>query len=169
MKKKKRISKLICIFIMLIFVGFIVDIGINKYDSTIENEEKKPIDNKEEVNDTVTVLAEEMVSLSHYGHDCYGCGGYTASGYYIGDGRIYYEDSTFGLVRVVAADKKYPLGSIVRMEYYDSVITAIVLDRGGGIGDGKNFQIDLLVSNEAESYELGIINNVTLEVLRLGY
>ena len=46
---------------------------------------------------------------------------------------------------------------------------AIVLDRGGGIGDGKRFQIDLLAKSELEASKLGIVNNATLEVLRLGY
>lgn len=116
------------------------------------------------------VLAEEIVNISHYGHDCYGCtSGYTASGYYIGDGRIYYQDSTFGSVRVVAADYKYPLGTILRLGYSNSSITAIVLDRGGGIGDGKRFQIDLLATNNSKAYELGIVQNAHLEVLRLGY
>lgn len=116
------------------------------------------------------VLAEEIVNISHYGHDCYGCtSGHTASGYYIGDGRIYYQDSTFGSVRVVAADYKYPLGTILRLGYQGSTITAIVLDRGGGIGDGKKFQIDLLATNNSSAYELGIVQNAHLEVLRLGY
>ena len=111
-----------------------------------------------------------MVNISHYGHDCYGCtSGYTASGYYVGDGRIYYQDSTFGSVRVVAADSKYPLGTILRLGYHGSYITAIVLDRGGAIGDGKKFQIDLLTTSNSKAYELGIVQNTHLEVLRLGY
>lgn len=116
------------------------------------------------------VLSEETVNISHYGHDCYGCvSGYTASGYYIGDGKIYYQDSTFGSVRVIAADNKYPLGTIVRFEYPGSAITAIVLDRGGGIGDGKKFQVDLLTSSNSKAMELGTIQNIRMEVLRLGY
>lgn len=116
------------------------------------------------------VLAQETVNISHYGHDCYGCtSGYTASGYYVGDGRIYYQDPTFGSVRVVAADSKYPLGTIIRLGYQGSTITAIVLDRGGAIGDGKRFQIDLLTTSNSRAYELGIVQNTSLEVLRLGY
>ncbi len=117
-----------------------------------------------------TVLSKETVNISHYGHDCSGCKtGLTASGYYVGDGRIYYQDSTFGSVRIVAADSKYPLGTILRLEYPEGTITAIVLDRGGGIGDGKRFQIDLLTTSEKESYQLGVVKNASLEVLRLGY
>ena len=116
------------------------------------------------------VLSMEVINLSHYGHDCYGCTtGYTASGYYVGDGRIYYQDPTFGSVRVVAADSKYPLGTILRIGYHGSNITAIVLDRGGAIGDGNRFQIDLLTSSNSKAYELGIVQNTSLEVLRLGY
>ena len=116
------------------------------------------------------VLAHETINLSHYGHDCYGCTtGYTASGYYVGDGRIYYQDPTFGSVRVVAADSKYPLGTIIRIGYHGTNITAIVLDRGGGIGDGKKFQIDLLTTSNSEAYQLGVVKNTNLEVLRLGY
>lgn len=116
------------------------------------------------------VLSNETVTISHYGHDCYGCtSGYTAGGYYVGDGRIYYQDATFGSVRVVAADKKYPIGSIIRLGYGSTTITAIVLDRGGGIGDGKRFQIDLLESSEQVANSQSVIYNSQLEVLRLGY
>lgn len=140
----------------------------------IETETNTPTKVEEVVNiidtSSFAVLAEETVNISHYGHDCYGCtSGYTASGYYVGDGRIYYQDSTFGSVRVVAADSKYPLGTIIRLGYHGSTITAIVLDRGGAIGDGQRFQIDLLTTSNKEAYELGIIQNTHLEVLRLGY
>lgn len=116
------------------------------------------------------VLSTETVTISHYGHDCYGCtSGYTAGGYYVGDGRIYYQDKVFGSVRVIAADRKYPLGSIVRLQYLGSSMIAIVLDYGGGIGDGKKFQIDLLESSEKEANSKQVIYNSQLEVLRLGY
>ena len=62
------------------------------------------------------VLSTNVGTVSHYGHDCYGCtSGKTASGYYIGDGRIYYNDPVFGSVRIVAAGSEYPLGSILRL------------------------------------------------------
>lgn len=143
-----------------------------------KTEEKPKIESTPKVEEVVNiidtsgfaVLSQETVNVSHYGHDCYGCTtGYTASGYYVGDGRIYYQDATFGSVRVVAADLKYPLGTIIRIGYKGSTITAIVLDRGGAIGDDKRFQIDLLAQNNNKAYELGIVENTSLEVLRLGY
>ena len=116
------------------------------------------------------VISSEVVNISHFGPDCNGCGsGYVASGYYVGEGRINYPDSTFGNVRIVAADYKYPTGSIVRLTYNGNVIIAIVLDRGGGIGDGRKYQIDLLDVSEAESSRLGVMYGATLELLRSGY
>lgn len=187
MIKNTYILKLVCIYILLlsIITVFNLEIKVDKYKTNTQSEEKilsSTILIKEEIipennfsnttidTSTFPVLSEETINLSHYGHDCYGCKtGYTASGYYVGDGRIYYEDPTFGTVRVVAADNKYPLGTIVRIDYHNSVITAIVLDRGGGIGDGNKFQIDLLASNNSEAYKLGVVKNTNLEVLRLGY
>lgn len=142
----------------------IVDNSNNEIQSTIQTTEEK-IDTS-----SYAVISTERVTISHYGHDCYGCtSGYTAGGYYVGDGRIYYNDETFGNVRVVAADKKYPIGTIIRLEYHDTSIIAIVLDRGGGIGDGKRFQIDLLEPSEKEANSRQIASNSKLEVLRLGY
>ena len=116
------------------------------------------------------VLATETVNISHYGHDCHGCyGGQTSSGYYIGDGRTYYNDPTFGSAKVVAADYKYPEGTILRLGYNGNTITAIVLDRGGGIGDHGKYQIDVLASSESEASRLGVIYEASLEVLRYGY
>ena len=113
-------------------------------------------------------------SLAGYGPDCYGCTSFrTASGRYIGDGKIYYDDKEFGKIRIVAGDKSYPFGTIVRISntnYGDnSPIYAIVLDRGGGVGKGKNFLFDLLFETEKDAAKAGSRKNVTFEILRLGY
>ena len=116
------------------------------------------------------VLAHETINMSHYGHDCIGCGsGYVSSGYYVGDGRLYYNDPTFGNVRIVAADYKYPEGTIVRLSYNGNSFPAIVLDRGGAIGDHGRYQIDLLASSEYEANQVGSVFGVSLDVLRYGY
>ena len=114
-------------------------------------------------------LASETVNISHYGHDCSGCGNSTASGYYIGDGRKYYNDSTYGSVRIVAADYKYPEGTILRLNCYGNSFAAIVLDRGGSVGDHGKYQLDLLESNEQEALSAGVVYGASLEVLRYGY
>lgn len=120
---------------------------------------------------TNQVLQTVSGSLSHYGHDCYGCTtGRTASGYDVSDGRIYYTDPTYGSVRIVAAGSEYPLGTILRLTNVESTpIIAIVLDRGGAIGTGKSFTLDLLAESNAKAYELGVRYGVVIEVLRFGY
>lgn len=110
-------------------------------------------------------------SLSGYGIDCSGCSTNTASGYSVASS-IYYDDATYGRVRILSADKSYPFGTIVKISncaYLGEDIVGIVLDRGGGVGLTKRIQFDLLYQTEAETNELGIRKNVTFEVLRFGY
>lgn len=104
--------------------------------------------------------------MSGYGPDCVGCSGYLANGHYVGDGNIYYNDSEYGQVRIVAGDKKYKFGTIVRIN--DSML-AIVLDRGGAIGIGKKFMFDLLYASEAEANSNGVSYNTKFEILRNGF
>lgn len=185
----------VCIFILLmtIYAVTILDVVTSRNYANNENMEKvlssavlyKEIKKIEPViGSTLTttnsynpidttgfnVLSREIGNISHFGPDCQGCGiGYVATGDYVGSGRINYIDKTFGTVRIVAADKKYPLGSILRLTYKDRVIITIVLDRGGGIGDGRKYQIDLLAESEAHSSNLGVMYGATIEALRLGY
>ena len=107
-------------------------------------------------------------AISSYGPDCVGCSGTLASGFYAGNGNIYYQDSTYGSVRIVAGDRSYPFGTIVKVSGTPlGDFNAIVLDRGGGIGFGKRFLFDLLFSSEAEGF--GSYWNITFTILRYGY
>ncbi len=141
-------------------------------------EKKEPIKEeikKEEVkvNNTENILETLNGSMSGYGPDCYGCtSNRVASGYYVGEGNIYYEDKTYGKVRIVAGDKKYPLGTIVKIgssKVSNEPIIAIVLDRGGDIGINKKFTFDLLFATEKEASKYGVSKNIKFEILRLGY
>ena len=137
-----------------------------------EKKEEKKVNEVVNIIDTSSypVISSEVVTVSRYGHDCQGCeGGQTAAGYWVGDGRLYYNDSTFGSLRIVAADKKYPLGTVIRITHNGNSFGAIVLDRGGGLGDHARFQIDLLDESEAAANSKGVMHDATLEVLRLGY
>ena len=101
--------------------------------------------------------------LTHYGPDCSGCSGTTASGYNVRN-TIYYNDNTYGKIRVVAM-KDLPLYSVIKIKNYrqSGDIIAIVLDKP------KNYGIiDLLVESEKKSSQLGIQNNVQIEILRRG-
>lgn len=104
--------------------------------------------------------------MSGYGPDCIGCSGYVASGQYVGSGNYYYYDDEYGQLRIVAADKKYKFGTVVRIN--DSML-AIVLDRGGSIGIGKKFLFDLLYESEEVANKNGVSNNVKFEILRNGF
>lgn len=105
-------------------------------------------------------------NMSGYGPDCKGCSGYVSYGMYVGEGNIYYNDKEFGQVRIVAGDKKYKFGTIVKIN--DSML-AIVLDRGGAIGIGKRFLFDLLYESEAEASKYGVSYNIKFEILRNGF
>lgn len=108
--------------------------------------------------------------VSGYGPDCRGCSGFTSSGFDIYANGIYYPDSEYGNVRVVAGDPKYAFGTIVRMKntsFSKEPIVAIVLDRGGAIGIGRAYDFDLLFESEAST--TGVSKNVTFEILRLGF
>lgn len=109
--------------------------------------------------------------MTGYGYDCRGCTtGKTASGYSIRD-TIYYDDPTFGTLRIVAMDKSIPMYSIVRISNINGMepILAIVLDRGDGISFSKSIQIDLVVESEAVAKTtIGKKYNVTCDILRSG-
>lgn len=142
-------------------------------DKEIEKEEVVQEDEKEEVvvsKPVSDVLEKQVGSLSGYGPDCKGCSGYLASGRYVGDGNIYYSDSTYGTVRILSGDKTYPFGTIVRVKSSSwGTFLAIVLDRGGGVGFGKTHLFDLLYASNSLAYDCGVSYNTVFEILRYGY
>ena len=114
-------------------------------------------------------LEHAVGTMSSYGPDCAGCNGYLANGYN-GMSSIYYEDPTYGVVRIVAGDRKYPFGTIIKVTGSNwGDFNAIVMDRGGDIGFGRRFLFDLLWTSEAEASSAGTSYNTTFDVLRLGY
>ena len=116
---------------------------------------------------TYNVIESYTGTLTGYGPDCYGCSGNTTAGYYVGN-TIYYDDATFGTVRIVASDPSIPLYSIVRISNIPGVdpIIAIVLDRGGNVVFDRFTLFDLLF--ESESSAMNTAYNVNFEILRKG-
>ena len=109
-----------------------------------------------------TTAKEGTYKLTHYGWNCKGCGGNTASGYNVRN-TIYYYDKTYENLRIVAM-KDLPLYSVIKIKNYDGRdIFAIVLDRGVGSG-----VIDLLVESEEQASKLGIRKNIEIEIIRSG-
>ncbi len=108
--------------------------------------------------------------LTGYAGDCALCTGYLACPprtNVIKEG-IYYNDKTYGKVRIVASSRNYPCGTILKFnvsKLSDEPIVAIVLDRGVG----GNI-IDLLT--ESEDYarkHVGRVRQLEFEVLREGW
>lgn len=133
-------------------------------------DEPKTTTTKKVVKTTKSITTKKVANtntgfnLTHYGYDCSTCSGITAKGYDISK-TIYYNDPTYGKVRVVAMCSKYPFYSIIKIKNYKNGgdITAIVLDRGVGCST-----IDLAVKNEKEAAQFGIQKNVQIEILRTG-
>lgn len=116
------------------------------------------------------VLETQTGTMSAYGPDCHGCSGHLGGGYDASGGSYTYNDATFGEVRIVAGDSKYPYGTIVRVKNSKiGEFKAIVLDRGGAIGIGRRFMFDLLFPTEAEAAGFGTSYNLEFEILRYGY
>lgn len=126
-----------------------------------EKEEEKPV----QVSD---VLRSYTGKMSFYNANCRGCSGVTSTGTDISDGRLYYYDNNYGNLRIIAAGPEIKKWSIVRLKNtsFGNSILAIVLDRGGAIGEGRTFLIDML-TNKQEGKD-GVERNITVEVLRDG-
>lgn len=123
------------------------------------------------VGSSVPVIKSYYGPMTAYGPDCVGCIGITTSGYNVLDGRIYYHDKTYGNIRILAADKSLPFGTIVRisgLDVFEEDILAIVLDRGSAIGFNKRSYFDLLYNSEKETDFFGK-RYATFDILRMGY
>ena len=107
--------------------------------------------------------------MSGYGSDI---GTHTSSGYRIDENNITYMDSQYSEVRILAGDRKYPFGTIVRVSNSrEGTFIGIVLDRGPDIGrdEGKKFAFDLLYATSSEARSKGTSLNAQFEILRLGF
>ena len=111
-------------------------------------------------------------TLTGYGPDCPGCGGHVACrpNPDVRNGNIYYNDSKYGKIRILAADYSIPCGSIVHIKNYKFVpgneFTGIVLDRGSAI---VGLTMDLLYPSEADTVVIGRQRNIHFEIERWGW
>ena len=116
------------------------------------------------------VLETVSGAMSAYGPDCAGCSGHLGGGFDASGGNYIYTDATYGNIRIVAGDSKYPYGTIVKVSNSKiGEFNAIVLDRGGDIGVGRRFTFDLLFPTEAEAASFGTNYDCTFDILRYGY
>ncbi len=163
------------IIYLLIFINKIIfskDEGVN---NTLIGKEINIFRNDYQVIKKDEELKEEMVlatyhgNITGYGPDCKGCSGITASGYNVKN-NIYYQDKEYGKIRIVAADRSLPFGSIIKITNLKNKddILAIVLDRGGAIGFKKSVYFDLLYKSEKDTNSFGK-QKATFKLLRKGY
>ena len=78
--------------------------------------------------------------LTGYAGDCPLCTGYLACPprTNVLEEGIYFEDDTYGTLRIAASSRKYPCGTIIQFDVdkiSDEPIVAIILDRGVGGND----------------------------------
>lgn len=142
----------------------ILDEEVLEEEAKIEVEAKKDTSSDLEVE----VLETHVGNLTGYGADCYGCSGKTASGFDLRE-TMYYEDSEYGTVRILAADPMFSFYSIFRITIPgEEPFIGIVLDRGSNVGYGRGTLFDLAYISEDDPDLIGLTRNVTFELLRSG-
>lgn len=106
--------------------------------------------------------------LVHYGPDCPECSGHLGcNGQDARNGNIYYNDSEFGKLRIVAMSSTIPCGSVIRINidaYDPDGMYAIVLDRGV-----SGNMVDLLKESARASSPVATTYGVTFDIVRYGY
>lgn len=130
---------------------------------------KIKINTLEELKNNVNKKVEFAGTLTAYGPDCKGCSGKLGCYPYqnVLNNNIYYEDSTYGKIRILASDPLIPCGSVIKVSnYYNQEFYGIVLDRGSAI---KGLTMDLLYESEIATKNIGRQYNITFEIERWGF
>lgn len=145
---------------------------MSKYDDANGGLKIQYVSNMEEVAFYGAISPVSFVGqMTAYGPDCEGCGGRVACPprQDVRNNNIYYEDATYGTVRILAADKRIPCGSMIQISnvtFSSEPIYGIVLDRGGVIVGNI---IDFLVTSEADSISIGRQRDVEFTIIRWGW
>ena len=183
-----------CCYLMVVFLFLFIIATGNRRNSTmvsnINNIKSIPVANISKVYGTTNVKTDKvyrtfneavanaskgeaafMGKLTGYGPDCKGCGGRTACrpGQNVKNGNIYYNDKKYGKIRILAADRSIPCGSIIRVNninIYSEPVMAIVLDRGKAI---KGSHLDLLFETQKNMGGFRTQNNIKFDIVRWGF
>ena len=111
-------------------------------------------------------------TLTGYGPDCPGCIGlvYCRPNPNVLNGNIYFNDSQYGTLRILAADYSIPCGSIIKIENFKFIpgdeFYGIVLDRGSAI---VGLTMDLLYPSEDDTVVVGRQRDIYFTVERWGW
>ena len=148
---------------------------VNKYNSILEAKKEEEIPVFSSFQEAMEEVSNKPVAfigkLTAYGPDCKGCSGNSACPprQNFNNGNIYFNDQTYGKIRVVAADRSLPCGSIVRItgiNIYQEPILAVVMDRGGAI---QGNHLDLLFATEKNLEGFHTSSQIKFEVIRYGW
>lgn len=124
----------------------------------------------QEINLNQTKKIEFTGTLTGYGADCVGCSGILGCQPHqdVRNGNIYYNDNTYGKIRILAADSSIPCGSIVKISNYkfSDDFYGIVLDRGSAI---VGLTMDLLHESESDTIKIGRQYNINFKIERWGF
>lgn len=143
---------------------------IIKLDTVVINENK--FININSINELISQYESKIAftgTLTGYGPDCVGCSGKVACSPYqdVRSGNIYYEDNTYGILRILAADPSIPCGSIIEISnFMGTNFYGIVLDRGSAI---QGLTMDLLYETETNIKNIGRQNNINFKIERWGF
>lgn len=181
---RKYILKLLYVFIVV----FIIISGNRKENNIINNNNisksvlssriENIIDNYRIVKNVQEIKKygnnqklEFVGTLTGYGPDCKGCIGevYCAPNPNVTNGNIYFDDSKYGHIRILAADYSIPCGSIIKISNYPFIkedFYGIVLDRGSSI---VGLTMDLLYQSERETVIIGRTYNIKFVIERWGW
>ena len=188
----KLLSKRFLIILFVIFAFFIIATGnakkrivsyntnnvksvqaihiVNKYNSLIKEHAPKVANSFYEV---IQIAPVEPViftgTMTSYGPDCVGCGGKSGCPprQDFRNGNIYFDDNTYGNVRIVATDSAIPCGTMFKINTNNGEpMYAVALDRGGAISQNK---LDLLYESNSVAAQAGTKYNVIFEIVRWGW
>jgi len=112
-------------------------------------------------NTSNTSIETFTASVTAYLATCQGCSGITANGTDVRS-TITFNDSTFGNVRIVAACRRFPFGTVI---YISGIGNAVVLDRGGAVTGNV---LDLLMGANDDPWRFGR-QALQAQVIRLGW
>ena len=145
---------------------------VSKYDNREEKLEIIPVSNMQEAaihgpNNPISFVGQ----MTAYKATCVGCTGYVSCPprQDVRNNNIYFEDNTYGTLRIMAADPALPCGTVVKISnltFSSEPVMGIVLDRGGVI---KGNIMDFLIGENDDANVVGRQFNVQYEVVRWGW
>lgn len=145
---------------------------VTKYNNKEQKLEVKPVANMQEASEYGPVMPIYFTGqMTAYKATCVGCTGKVSCPprQDVTNNNIYFQDATYGSIRILAADPAIPCGTVVNITnvtFSQEPIIGIVLDRGGLI---KGNIMDFLVGEQDDMNIVGRQHGVQYEVLRWGW